>query len=35
MRERAEELAGTLELSSEPGQGTRIAVAVPVENACD
>jgi NarL family two-component system sensor histidine kinase LiaS len=35
MRERAEELAGTFELSSGPGQGTRIAVAVPVENADD
>jgi NarL family two-component system sensor histidine kinase LiaS len=35
MRERAEELHGTFEISSGPGQGTRIAIAVPVENACD
>jgi signal transduction histidine kinase len=35
MRERVEELHGTFDLKTAPGQGTCIAVDVPRENACD
>jgi signal transduction histidine kinase len=31
MRERAEMLGGTLEVRSDPGAGTRIEAAVPLE----
>lgn len=33
MRERAEELGGSLTIESEPGQGTKIAVSIPVLEA--
>jgi signal transduction histidine kinase len=35
MRERVEELGGTFELKTAPGQGSRISVAVPWEHADD
>jgi two-component system, NarL family, sensor histidine kinase LiaS len=35
MQERVEELHGTFDLKTAPGQGTCIAVEVPRENACD
>ncbi len=35
MRERAEEVEGTLEVLSAPGQGTRIAVRVPLHKRKD
>jgi signal transduction histidine kinase len=35
MRERVEELHGTLELTTAPGIGTRVAVTVPGERAND
>jgi NarL family two-component system sensor histidine kinase LiaS len=33
MRERAEAFGGTLKVSSDPGQGTRVEVRIPVENS--
>jgi len=35
MQERVEELHGTFDLKTAPGQGTCITVDVPGENACD
>jgi signal transduction histidine kinase len=35
MQERVEELHGTFDLKTAPGQGTCIAVDIPRENACD
>ncbi len=35
MRERAEAVGGSMEISSQPGQGTRIQVVVPLEGQAD